>query len=178
MKTKRMTSIALIAAVMCIISPFMIYIPISPVPVSFSVLTVFIAVYVLDVKDGLIACGLYVLLGTVGLPVFSGFTGGLAKLLGPTGGYIMGYFFIILIASPIVHKSPDRRLHALALTAGVAACYTLGTAWLAFSTGMTIDRALLAGVVPFIPADALKLTAILIAGPQLKQVVEHQKLNP
>ncbi|MBR5338002.1 MAG: biotin transporter BioY [Lachnospiraceae bacterium] len=171
MQIRRMTSIALVTAVMCLISPFMIYIPVSPVPVSFSVFTVFIAVYVLDMRDGLIACGLYVLLGLVGLPVFSGFTGGAGKLLGPTGGYIIGYFLIILIASPLVHRTADLRLHGLALIAGVAACYALGTLWLAISTGLSFDKALLAGVIPFIPADLVKTAAILVAGPQLKRAI-------
>lgn len=83
MDTKRMTRIALVTAVMCIISPFTIYIPISVVPISLSILTIFLSVYVLKLGDALISCGLYVLLGAVGLPVFSGMTGGPAKLLGP-----------------------------------------------------------------------------------------------
>ena len=174
MKTYKMTKIALVTAIMCIISPFMIYIPVSVVPVSLSVFTVFIGVYVLDVKEGLIACTLYVLLGLAGLPVFSGFTGGPAKLLGPTGGYILGYFLIILIAAPFVRGSNDRRIHFLALIVGVAACYFLGTLWLAVSTGISFDKALMAGVLPFIPADLVKTAAILVVGPQLKRVSEGQ----
>ena len=109
------------------------------------------------------------------MPVFSGFTGGLAKLLGPTGRYILGYLLIILIASPVIHHNPDRRLHVLALTAGVAACYLVGTLWLAFQTGMTFDKAMMAGVIPFIPGDAAKIVAILAVGPQLKRLSRYQE---
>lgn len=168
-----MTSIALVTAIMCIISPFVIYIPISPVPISLSVLTVFLAVYVLETADALIACTLYILLGMAGLPVFSGFTGGIAKLLGPTGGYIIGYFLIIIIAAPLVHRTTDRRWHLPALVAGVAACYVLGTAWLAFQAHLSFTAALMAGVIPFIPADAVKIALILIAGPRLGEISKN-----
>ena len=170
MDSKRMTRIALVTAIMCILSPFTIYIPISVVPVSLGVFTVFLSVYVLGTKDALIACGLYVLLGLVGLPVFSGLSGGPMKLFGPTGGYIFGYFLIILIAGPVIAKTTERWKQVLFLVLGVAACYILGTAWLAYQAHLTFEAALMAGVIPFIPADAVKIILIIIVGPRLKNL--------
>ena len=85
---KKITFTALMTAVMCILSPLSI--PIGPVPITLSVACVFLCVYTLGAKLGSVACGIYILLGLVGLPVFSGFAGGPAKLFGPTGGYIVG----------------------------------------------------------------------------------------
>ena len=86
------------SAVIMILSPFSITIPISPVPISLSTLTIYLASYILGSKYAAISTMLYVLLGIIGLPVFTGFTGGVAKVLGPTGGYIISYVFLAIIA--------------------------------------------------------------------------------
>ena len=134
--------------------------------------SIFLSVYVLKLGDALIACGLYILLGAVGLPVFSGMAGGPAKLFGPTGGYIFGYFLLILIASPLVLRSKKSWQQAGGLALGTAACYALGTAWLAFQAHLSFEAALMAGVIPFIPADIIKIILIIIVGPKIKQMTQ------
>ncbi len=94
-RTYTMTSTALMTAVTCILGPLAI--PIGPVPVSLTPLAVFLSVYILGTKRGTIAYLLYLLIGAVGVPVFSGFTGGLGKLAGPTGGYLIGFILMALI---------------------------------------------------------------------------------
>lgn len=79
-------------------SPLSIPIPISPVPITLTNLVLFISLYILSWKEALISYILYLLLGICGLPVFSGFSGGIGKLAGPTGGYLAGFIFLILIA--------------------------------------------------------------------------------
>ena len=81
-----MTIISLMTAMICILGPITLAIPISPVPISFVTLAIYLAVYILGMKKGAISCLLYLLIGFVGLPVFSAFTGGVGQLLGPTGG--------------------------------------------------------------------------------------------
>ena len=88
-KTYEITMTALMAAVTCILAPLSI--PIGPVPISFTNLAIYLSLYLLGWKKGTISYLIYLLLGLVGLPVFSGFTGGPAKLAGPTGGYIIGF---------------------------------------------------------------------------------------
>ena len=83
--TADMTVTALMTAITCILGPFSLPIPISPVPISLTNLVIYFMAYILGAKKALWACALYLLLGAVGLPVFSGFSGGLGKLLGPTG---------------------------------------------------------------------------------------------
>lgn len=94
MKEKKFTVyqlcfMALMAAVTCILAPLSI--PIGPIPISLTNLVVYFTVYVIGLKAGTCSYCLYVLLGVVGLPVFSGYVGGPAKIAGPTGGYITNY---------------------------------------------------------------------------------------
>ena len=88
-KTYEITITALMTAVTCILAPMSI--PIGPVPISFTNLAIYLSLYLLGWKRGTISYLIYLLIGLVGLPVFSGFTGGPAKLAGPTGGYIIGF---------------------------------------------------------------------------------------
>ena len=94
-KTKTMALIGVMAAVTCILGPLSLAIPVSPVPISLGLLGVAFAVYMLGMKKGTLSVLIYLLLGLVGLPVFSGFSGGFAKLAGPTGGYLIGFLFMI-----------------------------------------------------------------------------------
>ena len=83
--TRQMVLIALVTAITCILAPFSIPIPFSPVPISFTNLVLYISIFVLGYRSATASYIVYLLLGFVGLPVFSGFTGGVGKLAGPTG---------------------------------------------------------------------------------------------
>ena len=170
-KTKQMTFTALATAVICILSPFTIQIPISPVPISLTIFAIYIAVYAVGMKWGLAATALYILIGLVGLPVFSGFSGGAGKLLGPTGGYIIGYLFVALISGFFIDRWDKPVWHALGMLLGTAICYLFGTLWLSKTAGMDIKAALSAGVIPFIPADVVKLIAAMFTGPRLRRAL-------
>ena len=164
-KTQKLVRIALMAAILCILGPLSFPLPFSAVPVSLSILGIFLAIVILEPVDAVASIALYILLGLVGLPVFSGFTGGVAKLFGPTGGYIIGYIPLVLIAWLFV-KLFNRKIVFLCagLILGTLACYALGTTWLAISAGMTFKAALLAGVIPFIPFDIAKLAISVLIG--------------
>ncbi len=155
--TKRMTQIAIMTALTCILGPFSI--PIGPVPVSLSTLAVFLCVYALGMRDGCIATLLYVLLGGFGLPVFSGFTGGVAKLLGPTGGYIVGFIFMAAISGYVIDKVwPEKfYLQLIGMLLGECVLYVFGTAWFMFLMKVDAKSALATCVIPFIPFDLVKI---------------------
>ena len=108
METEKKFSITQIAvigvmtAVICILAPFSL--PIGPVPISFTNLAIYIALYVLGMKRGTISYLIYLLIGLVGVPVFSGFTGGPQKLFGPTGGYLIGFIPMAVIAGIVIDK--------------------------------------------------------------------------
>ena len=112
--TITITKVALSTAIICILGPLSFSIPISPVPISLGILGIFFAVYVNGWLWGTVSCVLYLLLGFVGVPVFTGFTGGITKLLGPTGGYMIGYIFLSLIAGFFISKFENKiPLHIL-----------------------------------------------------------------
>ncbi|MCI8937526.1 MAG: biotin transporter BioY [Lachnospiraceae bacterium] len=167
MNTKNLALIGLMSAVLCILGPISLPIPISPVPISLGMLGVYLTVYILGMKKGTISVCIYLLLGLVGLPVFTAFGSGIGKVLGPTGGYLLGYIFIALIFGFFIDKWKTNQVFIfLGMILGTAVCYLLGTAWLAKQGGMSFAAALAAGVLPFIPGDLAKIVlTMLVAAP-------------
>ncbi|MBQ8823235.1 MAG: biotin transporter BioY [Lachnospiraceae bacterium] len=170
LNTARMTQIALMTAVICVISPWVIVVPFSPVPLSFSLFAVLLAAYLLGAMDGCICCGLYLLLGGLGLPVFSGGVGGPGKLLGPTGGYLVGYLAVAGITGYVVNCFKRKMLvHFGGMLLGVCVCYLLGTLWLSVNMDIGMLEGLMVGVVPYLPADLLKMVLVCILGRELRK---------
>ncbi len=166
-RTKKMVLTAVLTAVICVLGP--ISVPIGPVPISLTNFAVFIAVYCLGVKRGTLAVGLYLLIGLTGLPVFSGYSGGPAKLAGPTGGYLIGYLPMAVIAGVFIERYAKKRwLAAAGMIIATLVLYAIGTAWLAHVAGMTFGAALSVGVTPFIPVDLLKIAAAALVGPAVR----------
>ncbi|HZJ85873.1 MAG TPA: biotin transporter BioY [Erysipelotrichaceae bacterium] len=166
-KVYRMAGIGIMAALMSILGPLSI--PIGPVPISLTIFAIYITLYAIGRRDGTLSFLVYMLLGFVGLPVFSGFTSGPGKLVGPTGGYLVGFLFITLISGYFVDRFVDKwYLCVLGMIIGTAICYAFGTMWLAYQANMTGKAALLAGVIPFIPGDLLKIFISAWIGPKIR----------
>lgn len=158
---------ALMAAVVCALGP--VSVPIGPVPVAFANLAIYLTLYLLDWKWATLSCLVYLLVGLAGLPVFSGFAGGVAKLLGPTGGYLIGYLPMAAIGGWTVCRTSRRYLQLAGMIAGTAVCYALGTAWFCWQGGYALGAAMGLCVTPFIPFDLLKMLAALLVGPLLRR---------
>lgn len=173
-RTKQLTAIGLMTAVICVIAPFSIPIPMSPVPLTLTNFAIFIIVCILEMKAGTLCVILYLLLGTAGLPVFSAFSGGPGKLAGPTGGYLIGFIFLALVQGWIMKKFPGKSSAAAAgMILGMAVCYIFGTAWLAWQMGQSFPASLAIGVLPYLPGDAVKIIAAVFAGPKLRSAVRR-----
>lgn len=169
---KTIALIGLMAALLCIMGPLSIPLPFSPVPLSLTNLAIFITIYVLGMKKGTISYLIYLLLGAAGLPIFSGFSGGLGKLLGPTGGYLFGFVFMALICGYFIDRWFQKwYLCLVGLLIGTAVCNLLGTLWLAYQNSMSIPAALMVGVMPFILGDLMKIAISLILGPVLRKAL-------
>ena len=167
--TKRLVLIAMVTAITCILAPFSVPIPISPVPVSLTNLVLLISVYVLGWKDAAVSFLIYLLIGAAGLPVFSGFAGGLGKIAGPTGGYLVGFIFMTVIAGIFVERFPDNRsLIVIGMALSTAVAYIFGTAWLAFQMEIPFAAALSIGVLPYLPGDTAKIILAVVTGPVLR----------
>lgn len=180
---KEMCVIGVMTAVVCVIAPWSLSIPVSPVPISLGSLAIYFALMVLGMKRGTIVTLLYILIGLVGVPVFSGLSGGAGKLLGPTGGYIVGYIFMALICGFFLDKwrtnlnvkenigRKNLALSVLGMVLGTIVLYAFGTAWLAISLNMTFPAALAAGVIPYIPGDIVKLIIAMVVGGQVRKAL-------
>ena len=161
--------IALMTAILCVISPFSIILPVSVVPVSLATFGIYLIVYVMGLKIGLASVILYVLLGFIGLPVFTGFSGGVLKVLGPTGGYIIGYIFLAFIEGIFVDRYKETWFKVLGMVIGTIVLYLFGILWLSYQSNMTFLEAICVGVVPFIFGDILKMIMALSVGSVLKK---------
>lgn len=171
----QMTSCALMAALMCALCPLSI--PIGPIPISLSILVILLTVVVLGTWRALVSFCVYLLLGAMGVPVFSGFQGGLAKLAGPTGGYLVGFGLMIVVAGLVMERG-GRRLPVtlLGMVLGVALDYVLGTAWFLLQTGSTLIHALQVCVYPFIPFDLGKILAAAYFGTLIHKTLKKATL--
>lgn len=173
MKLRPMVYAAVFAAVLCVISPFTI--PIGPIPLSLATFAVYLAAAVLGWKYGTLSVLLYVLIGVIGVPVFSGFHGGFDRLIGPTGGFLIGYVLCALTTGLLLLKRENKKwLYPVAMLAGTVVLYTLGTVWFIILTQSTLSAALLLCVVPFLPGDALKIVLASVIAPQLRKVLVKQ----
>ena len=173
---QKMAIIALMTAVLCILAPISIPIFISPVPVSLGVLAVYLTAYVLSPLDATISVIIFILLGTFGLPVFSGYSGGLSKLVGPTGGYIIGFLFTVYISSLFIHMKKGIIYDVIGMITGLALCYILGTIWFSYQQGKGFIASLLLCVVPFLIGDAIKIIVAVILGTQINKRLAHLDL--
>lgn len=158
------------AAVTAVTAQIAIPLPFSLVPFTLQVLAVILSGLLLGVRIGALAQAIYVLVGAVGVPVFSGFTGGLGHVFGPTGGYLISYPLAAAVAglaAQAVARSSRRRALWTAFLygcAGLAIIYVFGTAWLAVVSGLSPTEAVATGVLPFVIFDLIKVAlAALVA---------------
>lgn len=167
-KTKQMVLIALMTAVTCVLGPLSIPLPFSPVPISLTNFAIFLAIFVLGMKNGTISFIIYLLLGAVGVPVFSSFRGGLQVLAGPTGGYLIGFIFLALIMGFALDHF-DRKLipTIIGMIIGMVVCYAFGTVWLAKLLSLSFKEGLMMGVIPYLAGDVAKIIIAAIVGPKL-----------
>ena len=173
-RTRQLTLTGLMTAVICILGPLSIPLPVSPVPITLTNLAIFFAVYLLGIKGGTVCLLVYLCLGAAGLPVFSSFSGGLGKLAGPTGGYLIGFLFLALIQGLLMKVFPGKNTAAVVgMILGMAVCYFFGTAWLAIQMELTFPAALSIGVLPYLPGDGVKIIIAAVAGPKLRTAVHR-----
>lgn len=165
--TQFITTTALMTALICILGPMSI--PIGPVPISLQNLAIYITIYVLGTKRGTIAYVIYLILGLCGLPVLAGYSGGVGKIVGPTGGYLIGFIPMALCMGILIKKHYKNVLLSIVIMeVSTWIAYLLGTAWLAFSTHTSFGTAFSLGVAPFIILDLIKMVISAIAGPVLR----------
>ena len=170
LKTIELAFIGIFVALITICS--WITIP-ATVPFTLQTFAVFLTIALLGLKRGTIAVTVYILLGAIGVPVFSNFTGGIGSLLGTTGGYIVGFLLSAVISGVIMEKFGKKLpVMILAMLLGLLACYALGTAW--FMVVYTKSKGAVSllttlgwCVFPFILPDCVKIALAILLSKRL-----------
>jgi len=157
-----------------------IAIPIGPVPIVLQNFFVMLMGLMLGPKWGLAGMGVYLLAGLFGLPVFAGGTAGIARFLGPTGGYLVGYLPSVALIGWLSRRGGQRRVtDALALAAGTLVLYLCGVSWLKIVAGLGWSKALAVGMIPFLPGDIAKIIAAVLMIQPLRALLrqDHPALS-
>lgn len=156
----------------------------SVVPFTLQTFGIFSALLLLGGKRGTLSVTVYILLGVIGLPVFSGFKGGTGALLGPTGGYIIGFVFTALVFWAITRKRENSFVfNTLGCLAGLIVLYFFGTVWFVEVYSRKVEvvgykAAVTMCVLPFIIPDIIKIALSLITVRLLSPVVKKRFQKP
>ena len=154
---------ALFTAVFCILAPHTLYLPFSPVGITLGSLLLYLTGMLLGPRFGSISVFIYLCLGFLGLPVFSGYTAGAGVLFGPTGGFLLGYLPCVAVIGLLGTGAAGGKKGVVrfffSLIAGTVLLYLTGTVWFmgVYTNGGTFREALTVCVVPFLPFDGVKL---------------------
>lgn len=174
---KDMTVIALVTAVICTLHRFLFQSQFRRYPITLALFALFLAGIILGKWKGVVCTVIFLLLGMVGLPVFNGFSGGVQKLVGPTGGYLIGYLFLVFFTGLFVEKFPNKiPMYFVGGIIGIIVCYAFGTVWFVLQYKVGFLEALTMCVFPYIPMDLVKLVAAVIIGSQVRKILIRQNL--
>lgn len=170
MKFKKLILCAIFTALTAIFSQLAI--PIGPIPINLATLAVLCSATLLGPIFGALSMLIYLLLGVVGVPVFSMMQSGPGVLAGPTGGYIIGYIFAALIAGIVIERLKFTTWSIIiSLICGYITYTAIGTFWYMYSANATLLQALTACVLPFIIGDTLKMIVAFFLTKRLKPII-------
>lgn len=169
----KITVCAVFAALSAVLSQ--VSVPIGAVPINLTHVSIFIAAGLLGKTYGTVSQIVFVLLGAVGAPVFSGFRGGLGVVFGPTGGFIFGYILCAFITAYIIEKfGYSWFVMIIAMYAGWFLTYVTGCVWfMVVMKTNDIFAVLSACVVPFLLGDIPKTVISVIAVKKLKPLTRY-----
>lgn len=155
LKLRSMIITALFAAMIGVMAQLVI--PIPPVPITGQTLAIGLAATILGARYGTLSVLLYLLIGAVGVPVYAEFSGGLGKLVGPTGGYLVGFIPAAYLMGKYLEKTAFTYVHAMvANTIGMFITLIFGTAWLKIAADLSWTAAIAGGFTPFLIVGLIK----------------------
>lgn len=173
-KLKNITIIAIFATIFCISS--YIQLPLI-IPITLQTFAIALCLELLGTKNTLIAYSVYFLLGAFGLPVFSGFNGGISALFNTSGGFILGFFLFIIVKGLTAKLFKNKLLSSVISSAiGLLALYIFGSVWFCFIYYNTFNftiycSSLLVAVVPFILPDVAKVLVAHFIAKRIKKFI-------
>ncbi|MEJ6400044.1 biotin transporter BioY [Nicoliella lavandulae] len=179
MKNKNLTQIALMIALLIVLGAIPgIPIGIIPVPIVLQNFGIILASLLLGGKKGTITIAIFLFLAAIGLPILSGFRGGLAVFLGPTGGYLLAWLLtpsVLAGLTQLTQRILGRPLNwfsttAVTLVVGIVFIYLIACSWLAVQSHMPFSTALSANLL-FIPGDVIKIIIAVTVAKRLRKII-------
>jgi biotin transport system substrate-specific component len=151
-----------------------LFVPIGPVPIVLQNMFVFLTGLLLGSRWGLASVAVYLLAGLCGLPVFAGGAGGIGRLFGPTGGFLLGYLPAVFLTGMVAERGlGSMRRDVLAMVLGSAVLYACGVPWLKAVAGLSFEKAVAVGVLPFLVGDALKIAAAALIARAVRPIMQR-----
>ncbi len=155
-----------------------VIIPLPPVPITLQTFVMYLAGALLGGHLGALSQIVYILLGVIGLPVFAGGKAGLGVLLGPTGGYLVGFVIGAYVIGKMM-ESGKRSGHiwiAISLVVATIALYICGASQLAVVAQLSLKKVIAVGVLPFLPGDAVKIIAATFLIARIRSRIQIKKI--
>ncbi len=174
MKIRTLTTVAMMAALIAIMAQ--IAFPIGPIPITLQTAALFFAVCIFDSRRAALSFAVYILLGTIGLPVFAAGKAGPAVLLGPTGGFMIGFILAAAIGAALLRNKKWQSLkycYIATITAAVI-CWVCGGVWFAYISSVPLSVSFATSVVPFIPIDLAKVAIFTPCGHAVHRALHAQ----
>ncbi len=171
LSAQELTTMALLAALLCVSSYISIPLPFSLVPITAQTLVINMVALLLKPKKAGITVLIWILLGIIGLPVFSGGKAGFGVIAGPTGGYIIGYLAAVILIAMMKGKKNRFLRNLISVFCGIPIIYAIGFPWMKLVTNMDWKAAFAAGVLPFIAGDIIKCIAAVSVCKPLYRIV-------
>lgn len=171
-KIQELTKISLCVAVLCITSYFVIPLPFSPVVIGFQTIMVNLIGLIFSPKEAGVTILIYLLMGLIGLPVFSAGSAGPGKLFGPTGGFYFGFLASVLLISLLKGKKNSLvRYCIVTILAGVPVQHVCAILFMCMHNGWNVSAAFLTVSLPFIVGDIVKCVMASTIGVALNRVL-------
>lgn len=168
---------ALFAAIIGILAQ--VTIPLPYVPITGQTLAVGLAATILGSRYGMLSVIIYVLLGAIGVPVYSGFSGGLGVLIGPTGGYLFGFIPTAFLIGFMLEKTKFTFWNALIFNVlGTFLTLTIGTVFLKYAASISWTAAFVSGFVPFIIVGFIKSALAAWIGIKVREGLVRARMIP
>lgn len=170
-RTKTITKLTLMVAFLIVASYITIPLPFTAAAINGQTFAINLIALMLTPAESAITIVVYLLLGFIGLPVFSGGTSGITRIFGPTGGYYFGYLAAAILISFVKGKKYSfPRYLTSTVVVGMPIIYLIGGAWMMVVSGLSFQAMFLSAVLPFIPLDLVKCAAASIVAKPLQKV--------
>jgi biotin transport system substrate-specific component len=150
-----------------------VQVPFSPVPYTLQTFFVLFSGFMLGPWGGAMSQVIYILMGCVGIPVFSGFSAGPGALIGPTGGFLLGFIPASMLCGFYMKRNPGAGAIGISLAgcAALALIYLPGALWLSLYLSSGVHKALFTAVIPFLPGDVIKLILCTVMVIRMRKIM-------